>query len=99
MKNMYSMLPLFAALWVTLPAVAGPETLERCPPAAKPWLPAGVSQNVCYDAEGAFFGDHASLAAVKVYMTVNSPARNRHEDIATAVIILRAEASPPVAGR
>lgn len=52
-----------------------------------------------YDAEGAFFGDHASLAAVKVYMTVNSPARNRHEDIATAVIILRAEASPPVAGR
>lgn len=52
-----------------------------------------------YDAEGAFFGDHASLAAVKVYMTVNSPSRNRHEDIATAVIVLRAEASPPVAGR
>ncbi|RFP19068.1 MULTISPECIES: hypothetical protein [unclassified Duganella] len=50
-----------------------------------------------YDAEGAFFGDHATLAAVKIYMTVNSPARNRHEDIATAVIILRAEASPPVA--
>lgn len=48
-----------------------------------------------YDAEGAFFGDHATLAAVKIYMTLNSPARNRHEDIATAVIILRAEASAP----
>lgn len=50
-----------------------------------------------YDAEGAFFGDHATLAAVKIYMTLNSPTRNRHEDIATAVIILRAEASAPVA--
>jgi hypothetical protein len=44
-----------------------------------------------YNAEGSFFGDHAALAAVKVYMTVNSPSRNRHSDIAVAVIVLKAD--------
>jgi len=52
-----------------------------------------------YNAEGSFFGDHAALAAVKVYMTVNSPSRNRHSDIAVAVIVLKAEQAASVVKR
>lgn len=52
-----------------------------------------------YNAEGSFFGDHAALAAVKVYMTVNSPSRNRHSDIAVAVIVLKAEQAASVVNR
>lgn len=37
--------------------------------------------------------------AVKVYMTVNSPSRNRHSDIAVAVIVLKAEQAASVVNR
>lgn len=37
--------------------------------------------------------------AVKMYMTVNSPSRNRHSDIAVAVIVLKAEQAASVVNR
>ena len=42
-----------------------------------------------YEAYGAFFGDHALLAAIQVRITLNVPSRHRHGVVATGIIILQ----------
>lgn len=44
-----------------------------------------------YDGYGAFFGDHAALAAFHYHVTLNVPSRNRTGVRSTGVIILKAE--------
>lgn len=44
-----------------------------------------------YDGQGAFFGDHAALAAFQFRFSVNIPDRNRRESISTGVIVLESE--------
>jgi len=59
------------------------------PPPSSCIVPNGAAFTEAYDATGAFFGDHGSLAAVHFRLRVNSPPRNRHGAIATGVIVLK----------
>nr|WP_315400297.1 hypothetical protein [uncultured Duganella sp.] len=50
----------------------------------------GANFKELYNATGAFFGDHANLAAVHFSLRVNSPSRNRNGETAVGVIVLKA---------
>ena len=54
-------------------------------------VPNGAKFEELYEATGAFFGDHAGLAAVHFRLRVNSAPRNRIGATAVGVIVLKAQ--------